>query len=152
MFDQISSYERSTTARKPVRLSWWTMLVVSPMLLGIVFAIYTARGNWAIAKRQHSTYGTITAHPPSNHDRYQYTFLANGKPYTGWQSPAKNPFELGQRVLVYYDPANPAQNALTDFAVFGNRNLIPIPVFLISTAVVFMIIVLNRRMRPASSS
>lgn len=127
------------------------MLVVTPMTIGIVFATYTARGNWAIAKRQQTSYGIITARQP-NHDRYQYTFLANGKPYTGWEIPSKNEFELGQRVLVYYDPINPAQNALTNFAVFGDRNLIPIPVFLILTAVVAIIIVLNRRIRPASSS
>ena len=150
MFDQISSYERSTTARRPVRLSWWTMLVVSPMIIGIVFGIYMARGNWAIAKRQQTAYGTISAHQPSNHDRYQYTFLADGRPYTGSETRAKNELELGQRVLVYYDPANPAQNALTDFAVFGDRNLIPIPLFLISAAVMAMVIALTRRFRPAS--
>jgi hypothetical protein len=150
MFDQISTYGKSDTARRPVRLSWWSILLFTPMMLAVVFAVYTAIGNWAIAKRQQTTYGTIVAHEPSNRNRYQYSFSTNGKSYSGWEAPTESPFAIGQRVLIYYDPTNPAQNALTDFAVFGNRNLIPIPFSLVVIALLPVLIAVNRRRHRAN--
>jgi hypothetical protein len=41
-----------------------------------------------------------------------------------------NKLEIGQQVVVYYDPLNPSKNALTEFRELGMENLGPLPLVL----------------------
>jgi hypothetical protein len=47
---------------------------------------------------------------------YGYAFSVNGQWFKGRESSLKNDREFGMQVLVYYDPQNPNENALSDFA------------------------------------
>lgn len=110
--------------------SWFDLFIVSPWVIGVIFLVYGAAGDRTIAKRQRAAYAMITAHEPNNHDRYGYKFFANGQPYDGWDSPAR-PLELGQQVLVYYDPIDPAKNALTEFGRRADQERGPVPTILL---------------------
>jgi hypothetical protein len=83
----------------------------------LVMPVYTSRAHGAIAAREGTAYGIITVHETRRFDyRYSYVFSVNGHWFAGWKSSRKNDLECGMRVLVYYDPQNPNENALTDFA------------------------------------
>jgi hypothetical protein len=92
--------------------SWWNLLVTLPWSVGLVLLVDSGISDRMIAKRQRTTQGSITAHEPANHNRYGYVFSVNGKSYTGWESPRKDELQIGKQVLVYYDPSDPAKNAL----------------------------------------
>src|SRR5580658_10285424 len=83
--------------------------------LGCGRAIHGWTSDRAVAKREQTVLGTSIAHEPANHNRYRYSFSVDGKPYSGWESPRKEEPHIGQQLTVYYDPADPATNALTDF-------------------------------------
>jgi hypothetical protein len=68
-----------------------------------------------------------SAHEPANHNRYGYIFSVDGRSYTGWESPRKDELEIGKQVVVYYDPNDPAKNALTDFGELSIEKFGPIP-------------------------
>jgi len=99
-----------------------------------------------VAKRERTVLGTITAHQPANHNRYGYTFSLNGQSYSGWETPRKEEPLIGQLVTVYYDPADPTQNALTDFAELKIESLGPLPVLLLGIGgLVFFVLQRGRR-------
>jgi len=104
-----------------------------------------------VAQREKTTWGKITAHERDNHNRYGYTFSLGGKPFTGWETPQENELEIGQHVLVYYDPLDPRNNALTDFAELSAQNLEPVPIMLLGIGgVAFFIAYRRRKTRPTS--
>jgi hypothetical protein len=94
-------------------------LVLPLWALGAIGAIsltLKAHREGAVAARQQTTIGTIIRHEPENHNRYGYTFHAQGREYVGWETPLAAEPRMGQAVTVYYDGVNPTENALTDFA------------------------------------
>jgi hypothetical protein len=101
----------------------------------------------AIAKRQQTTQGVITAHDAANHNQYGYIFYVNGRSYTGGQSPRANEFQVAKQVLVYYDPIDPSKNALTDFGDLSVRSLGPVPLLMFGIGAVALFIFLKRRKR-----
>jgi len=111
--------------------------------------IHAWKVNRAIAEKQKTVVGTIIAHEPANHNRYGYTFVLGGKSHTGWETPRKENPRIGQRVLVYYDPSNPAKNALTDFNELAARSLGPVPLLLFGIGAVAFVILFRRRTNPA---
>ena len=115
-----------------------------PWVIGLIFSISGFLSDRAIAGRERTTYGIIHAHEPANHDRYGYEFSVNGKRYNGWQIPSRE-FEIGQQVLVHYDPLNPATNSLESFAEGANHNLGPAVFCGFGITAVAMIIFINRR-------
>ena len=74
-----------------------------------------------VASREQSTTGTVVSHEPRNHNRYGYKFQVSGQDYAGSETPLKAEPKIGQSVTVYFDPMNPTENALTDFAELGDR-------------------------------
>ena len=104
-----------------------------------------------IATREQTTQGVITAHEPANHNRFGYVFSVNGKTFTGWESPGKDGLNIGQQVLVYYDPLNPSKNALTEFGDLGTNGLGPVPVMLFGIGAVAWYIKARRRKSQTSS-
>ena len=126
--------------------SWWNLVVVLPWSLGAVLAIHGWMKDGEVAKRERTVLGTITAHQPANHNRYGYTFSLNGQSYSGWETPRKEEPLIGQLVTVYYDPADPTQNALTDFAELKIESLGPLPVLLLGIGgLVFFVLQRGRR-------
>src|ERR1700683_57890 len=132
--------------------SWWNLLVALPWTLGLIFCIHGWKTDDAIAQRQQTTQGVITAHDLANHNQYGYTFYVNGKSYTGWQSPRTNELQVGKQVLVYYDPVDPAKNALTDFDDLSVQRLGPVPLLMFGIGAVAVFIFVRRRKRVAESS
>jgi len=103
-----------------------------------------------VAERERTVLGTITAHEPANHNRYGYTFSLNGQSYSGWETPRKQEPLIGQLVTVYYDPTDPTQNALTDFAELKIESLGPLPVLLLGIGGLAFFIRHRRRSRPTT--
>ena len=119
--------------------------MVLPWSIGLIFSVYSGLTDRAIATRQRTTGGAVTAHEPANHNRYGYFFSVNGKSYVGWESPRKNEFEIGQHVLVFYDPNDPTKNALTDFGDLSLEKFGPIPLLTIGIGTVALVIFWQRR-------
>jgi hypothetical protein len=67
-------------------------------------------------------------------------------PIADGETPQKSEPQIGQQVLVFYDPADPNTNALTDFAELGTRSLDPAPLLLFGIGAVAFLIVRRRRM------
>lgn len=128
------------TAQRWRRPSWWNLLIVLPWVLGAVLAIHTWAVDRAVAEREQTVVGTITAHEPANHNRYGYSFSVHGRPYSGWESPRKEEPHIGQRVTVFYDPNNPATSALTDFKDLKVESLGPLPLILLGVGAVAYVI------------
>jgi Protein of unknown function (DUF3592) len=130
------------------RPSWWNLLIVLPWVVGAVLAIHTWTVDRAVAEREQTVLGTITAHEPVHHNRYGYRFSVHGKSYSGWESPRKEEPHIGQRVTVYYDPNDPATNALTDFKDLKGESLGPLPLLLFGVGAVAYVIHWRRRRNP----
>ncbi len=129
--------------RKP---SWLNLLTLLPWMLFIIYAIYVWRLDRAIAARQQSTPGTITAHEPSNHDRYGYVYSIDGKAYHGWEIPQKTEYKIGEQVNVYYDPTDPTRSSLAGFEELSLREFGPVPFLLLGTAVIVFIFYKRRKL------
>lgn len=127
------------------RPTWWNLLVVLPWALGVAFLIQESRTERQIAGRQQTTFGTVTAHEPANHNRYGYKFELDGKAYTGWQSPGHDDLAIGKQVIVFYDPQNPGQNSLTDFHDLSVSSLGPVPTLWFGIGAVALFIFYRRR-------
>jgi Protein of unknown function (DUF3592) len=132
--------------------SWWKFLIVTPWIFGLIFLAPAWKIDREIATRQQTTNGTITAHEPSNHDRYEYIFSVNGHAFIGWQSPRANELQIGKEVLVYYDPVDPNQNSLRDFNDVGDQDFGPIPLLIAGILGAALIIFLLRRSKLKTSS
>ncbi len=124
--------------------SWRNLLITVPWVIGLIFFLYSSVSDQAIAGREHTTYGIIRAHEPANHNRFAYEFSVNGKPYTGWEIPARE-YEIGQRVLVYYDPLDPTTSSLDSFVRAADQNLGPVFFCAAGTIAVLVIIIVRRR-------
>ena len=119
-----------------------------PWVLALVFSLYRWNVYSKIATREQTTTGVITAHDPPNHNRYGYRFVVDGKPYSGWEIPHYlEERAIGQEVVVYYDPLDPTESALTDFDELSTTSLGPIPLFLVGGGVAVFIFVRRRHMR-----
>jgi len=130
--------------------SWWNVLVVLPWTIGVAFLIYQWNVDRGIATREQTTLAVITAHEPSNHNRFGYVFFLNGKSFTGWESPGKDGLNIGQQVVVFYDPLNPTENALTEFRDLGMNSLGPVPMLLFGIGAVAWYIKAQRRKSQSS--
>lgn len=130
--------------------SWWNILVVLPWTIGIVFLIYQWNVDRGVAAREQTTLAVITAHEPPNHNRFGYIFFVNGKSFTGWESPGKDGLNIGQQVVVYYDPLNPTKNALTELRDLGMNSLGPVPMLLFGIGAVAWYIKAQRRKSQSS--
>jgi hypothetical protein len=124
--------------------SWRNLLITVPWVIGLIFFLYSAASDQAIAGREQTTYGIIRTHEPANHNRFGYDFSINGKLYTGWQIPAHE-FEIGQRVLVYYDPLDPTTSSLNSFARIADQSLGPAIFCAVGITAVVVIIFVRRR-------
>lgn len=122
--------------------------MVVPWSIGLIWLLYSGISEQGVAKRQRMTQGFITAHEPANHNRYGYVFSANGKSYSGWESPGREGLEVGQEVRVYYDPRDPSTNALTDFGDLSVGTFGPIPTLLFGIGAVAFFISYTRKNRP----
>ncbi len=99
----------------------------------------------AIAGREKTAPGTITAHQPANHNQYGYSFCVNGKTYSGWDGSDKQAPRIGKIVVVYYDPDNPAMNALTSFAEFEGQATGPVLFMFLGIVGLVVFIAVRRR-------
>jgi hypothetical protein len=125
--------------------SWWNLVAVLPWALFVIFGLYGLREDQMTAARQKTTCGQIVSHDPPNHNRFGYQFGVNGKMYAGWAIPATRDYQIGQQVLVYYDPLDPNKSQLADFAENGPRILGPVSFCLFGICGVALYILLRRR-------
>jgi len=71
--------------------------------------------------------------------------MVGGKPYTGWETPKADELEIGESVTVYYDPADPSQNALTEFDERGVASLGLVPMMTMGITGLALFIFIRRR-------
>ena len=124
---------------------WWYAIITVPWLLGLVLLAQQARRYRTIASREQTTFGTITGHDPNNHNSYQYTFSAGGRSFRAWQVPHRNEWHIGEQVVVYYDPMDPAVSSLIDFTERSYDDEGPIPLLLVGIVGVAAFIYYQRR-------
>ena len=125
--------------------SWWSLLIALPWAIFVIFSLSGVRADQATASREQTIGGRIVSHDPPNHNRYGYEFVVNGRVYTGWSIPVNGEFKIGQQVLVYYDPLDPAKSQLDDFAENGYRIIGPVFACLCGICCVSVFIILQRR-------
>jgi hypothetical protein len=120
------------------------LFALIPFILGAVVLLSLSEEYSEVARRQQAATGTIVRQEPSNHNRCGYTFEVDGHGYSGWDTPVRREPSMGQRVRVYYDPRNPATNALTDFDERSYRMRGPaIAILLLSAIVAAGVLVLS---------
>jgi hypothetical protein len=112
-----------------VNPSWANLFITLPWGIGILAAVFGWSADHAIAKREGTTIGVITAHTKSRSDRYQYTFSVNGEKLDG-SSGADDQHNIGDRVTVFYDPVDPNKNDLRDYKDLAVRNFALVPFML----------------------
>jgi hypothetical protein len=134
-----------TSSVNSLRPSWWKLVIVLPWVIGLIFSCAYWKADLSIAKRERATSGVIVAHDKPNHSRYGYTYVVNQKTYHGWEIPHTVDFEIGQNVVVYYDPNNPSDSSLTEFAEASERQIAIVPILLIGISGVALAILLLRR-------
>jgi hypothetical protein len=126
--------------------SWWNLLALWPVPFVLFFCIHAFYKDAQIANRQQSTIGIINAHDPPNHDRYSYIFEVNQKQYAGWAYPNdKRDFSIGESVVVYYDPNDPAKNSTADFHVVSIGELFFVPFCVVACLGIPAFIFIRRR-------
>jgi hypothetical protein len=132
---------QQTWDRRP---SWWNLLVVWPFVVFVVLALCNFRTDQLTAAREQTVFGQIVSHDPPNHNRFGYQFEVTGRMYTGWAIRATD-YQIGQKVLVYYDSLNPKKNQLDDFAGNGYRMIGPTSLCLFGIVGVPLYIFLRQR-------
>src|SRR5262249_11826141 len=95
------------------------VLAVAMMLAGLGLlldysSLHELSRNRVVAPRQQATTGTVTAGTVGRAS-YSYTFTVDDVSYSDWGSIPGSETKAGQQVTVYYDPENPAVNALVRF-------------------------------------
>lgn len=125
--------------------SWLKLLVVVPWALLVIYSLYQWQLDRRIAARQQTTYGAVVAHEPANHNRFGFAFVLNGRTYHGWEYPQNREYRIGEQVVVYYDPANPARSALTQFDELSLRAFGPVPLAMLGIGAVTFFIYRRRK-------
>jgi hypothetical protein len=115
-----------------------------PFALFVILSLYDFRADQITAAREQTAFGQIVSHDPPNHNRFGYQFAVNGRMHTGWAIPGSD-YQIGQKVLVYYDPLDPDRSQLEDFAENGYRILGPVSFCLLGICGVVVYICLRRR-------
>lgn len=114
------------------RPSWRNALMTLPWLLGLLLLTHRACVAREVAAHEDSTWGTVTEHHPRNHSEYCYAFSVAGRDYNGCTVPVgSDKWQVGQRVVVYYDARRPSKSSLRRFSEQRANALGPVP-FLIA--------------------
>jgi hypothetical protein len=140
VFDEIAS----RTARDWDNPSWWNLLITVPWMVGLGLCVYGFVTDQAIASRELTTYAIVRSHEPADHNQYGYEFSVDGRVFTGSQSPITE-LEIGQRVLVYYDPLDPGKSSLESFTDATEQAVGPATFLSAGVAGVAIFIFLRRR-------
>lgn len=133
------------------RPSWWAALIAAPWFLGAVLGVYGAIVDSVVAQRERTVLGILVTHEVANHNQYRYRFVVNGTSYLGLGHPPSELAKVGDQILVYYDPEEPARNALVDFADAEIEALGPVPLCLVGVGVVAFLIWWQRRKSSSGS-
>ena len=83
-------------------------------------SLHELNRNRAVAPRQQSTTGTVTG-GPAGRNSYSYTFAVGGTSYSDWGAISGPGANVGQQVVVYYDPLAPTVNGLDRFEYSSRR-------------------------------
>jgi len=127
--------------------SWNALFIAVPFAFGLVFVLTTSTRDHAIAARQGSTLGFVTAYEPSSHNQCSYSFELEGKQYRGESSSPTTTAAVGQQVRVYFDRDDPATSSLEDFEAASRRQRRILPFLIIGIAAVIGFI-LYSKVRP----
>lgn len=111
-----------------------------------------AHSNREVASRQQTAIGTIVGHEPQNHNRYGFRFHVDAEGYDGWETPGYAKRFIGESVTVYYDPQNPRENSLTDFAILAdNQEAMAVGVICLWAIICACAFVIERLLRKRAS-
>ena len=109
-------FPKSLTRRRKniAALGGVLMMIAGVSLLLDYSSLHDLNRNQVVAPRQQTTTGSLTAGPVGRNS-YRYTFMVGDTEYSEWGTLEGPERKIGQEVLVYYDPQNPAVNALVRF-------------------------------------
>jgi hypothetical protein len=103
------------------------LFITLPWVIGVVFIFSDSRRMDAVANRQQTARGLVTAYERSNHNQYRYTFTAQGKQYGGISQSPTDSAIVGGQIQVYFDPRDPTTNSLEDFSTRSRRDMGMLP-------------------------
>lgn len=106
----------------PAKKSYWKYLLVWGALAAAIVLLIGSlnwRSYYLLAAHGRCTQATIIALLPQDHNTARYQYQVNGRTFEGqmqsWEpNPPLEQMKVGQIVVVYYDPANPAESVLGD--------------------------------------
>lgn len=101
--------------------SWWSLLATTPWAIGLLFILLSPRPYEKAEYRQQITHGIVRTHVPEDHNRCGYEFMVAGKTYSGQGTLQNGECQIGERVLVYYDPLDPTVNSRINFFDANNE-------------------------------
>jgi hypothetical protein len=92
-------------------------LLLSAVGYGIGFYVFDPGHLDHMAKNGEGVWGRVTSKEPENHATVRYSYVVNDKEYVGAghagdENPEFDKIQIGDRVVVYYDPDNPAESIL----------------------------------------
>jgi hypothetical protein len=124
-------------------MSWWYLVTPTAILL---YLIISPNPYQKAADRQQAIGGIIRDYNPAAHNSYGYEFSLNGITYKGRQiARPEEHFQIGEKVVVYYDPKSPTVNSLTNFELLHGSFLGPILFFSLVVAAMAFSIFVSRR-------
>jgi hypothetical protein len=124
--------------------SWWNLVITLPWVIGFAWFLYSGSVDRRIAAGEKTTSGTIRVHDIPNHDRYGYDYSVNGATLTAWQIPERD-YQIGESVRVYYDPLDPANSSLSNFAANADDSIGPSVFCSVGTLIVALVIVFLKK-------
>src|SRR5262249_7655125 len=132
------------------------MMIASVGLLLDYASLHDLNRNQIVAPRQQTITGSLTAGPVGRNS-YRYTFMVGDTEYSEWGTLEGPERKIGQEVLVYYDPQNPAVNALVRFEYSAGQRAwdigvgISVLVFIAALSFVSILVATKARRRPPAT-
>src|SRR5712692_8907533 len=111
---------------------YWKLLVVWVVLTTVFFVValgvYSPFNYWRLANRGVLADARVTAKEPNNHRFVHYSYEIGGQTYSGIGNGGRgnadfDRIEIGQSVLVFYDPSDPRVSCLGNPANHLEANL-----------------------------
>jgi len=104
----------SLTVKIVICVGVWLLFAVIALVIGLNI---TDRAKYQALSNGSGVYGNVASKEPSNHQIIRYTFQVNGQSYNGvghggHGNPSFDNLNVGDRVIVFYDPANPTLSCM----------------------------------------
>ncbi|MDB5430529.1 MAG: hypothetical protein JWP35_1645 [Caulobacter sp.] len=122
----------------PARRFRYPMIAV-PWTIGLIVCLFGVSKYFPISEREQRVDGVIVACTGSGRDRCDYRFVAAGRSFVGRGSPWALDPSAGDRAVIYFDPRNPSENALSSYSERVGTNALMFLIFTFLVSVIFLL-------------